>query len=511
MEKETGRLTPESFWDGENREVNEERREPVTDREEELFPAEPDQTEGENEQEEPMRDPFDSNPAEEPEEPMTEEEPEDEEAEDEIKKLIRILAIIGSAVLLVVLIGVIIAFLLLKPGKPAAQESGTQEESMSYQGAELLGVVFGCRDGIAEVYSAADGQTMNFDLNQAKKMTDQYGQPLSVDAVQRGQLVQVQYNSASGQVEMFRLTSRAQDLTDVTGLSLKDGQVAIRDETYVYDDQLICLYRGGDYPVEKVTKEMVVKASVMDGRLYTLQVLFGSGEVQIENIPQEYLGMELVLTPEKGDPVTCTLEKEGQKVTVTEGLVSYRVQSGNLVQDQGQIMVAAGEPAQVLTLKNSGKQEGRILFNINVEGATITIGEDSWKADEELTLPYGEYEALIEAEGFDPVEITLLVKQPYRVYHIDMDITTTKVVVSSSLSGSRLFLNGEYVKTLRGKAETFELEAGTYEFRVENQGYEPMTMKVTVMGNMADQILYFTGFVPVQEPPEESVEESAEQ
>ena len=39
MEKETGRLTPESFWDGENQEVNEERREPVTDREEELVPA----------------------------------------------------------------------------------------------------------------------------------------------------------------------------------------------------------------------------------------------------------------------------------------------------------------------------------------------------------------------------------------------------------------------------------------------------------------------------------------
>ena len=505
MDKKNRDLTPESFWEKEDPEVKEQREAQELFAPETEETAEPSREEPEDRkmrlQEEPSASPVRE------EEEESEADDEDEEPEDEIKKLIRLLAVIGSAVLLVVLLTVILIFV-IKTRRPAVgPDESNGQESLSYEGAELLGVVLSCEENRAVVYDAVSQKTMTFDLTQARTMTDQYGQPLSAANVTAGQIVQVVYNSANGKAETFRLTSRAEEMTEVTGVAvLPDNQIQIGDKTYRYDDQLICRYRGQAWPVAQITPSMVVRASALDDHLYTLQVLYGSGVLSLQNIPKEYIGLELELTPEKGEAVTVVLKEEGQQVTITEGLVSYRVKKENLVENQGQVMVAAGTEPQVLALRTAGQRQGRILLDINALDAVVVIGEDTYPADEEILLPYGEYKAVIQAEGFDPVEITLQVTQPYRRIKVDMNAMTTRVIVSSSLSGSELYVNGELNSTLRGKEVVLELAAGTYRLTVCNEGYEDMTITVEVHANMADQVVYFTGFIPKQTPPPEESE-----
>lgn len=526
MNKKSDKLTPENFWVNDEAEIKEQTE---TEAEaEELFDSVPEAKEEEavseaEEVKEEMREEEieEDIPQEDGEEPMKdsrdsdraltyrgikrEEEEPAEAPEDEIKKLIQLLVIIGGIVLLVVLAAAILIFV-LKTKKPVPDgDSQARTESASYESGEMWGVILSCDASVVKIYDAGSGETRTFDLNQAKNITDQYGQSMSVSLVKKGQIVQVQYNSANNQVEMFRLTSRAKEISGVSGVTVQDNQIIIEGTAYQYDKQLICLYQGKEYPIDQVTPGMIVKAGAIDNHLYTLQVISGSVWLEIQNIPEEYMGLELVLTPEKGEDITQVLEEQNQKVEVPEGLITYCVRKGNRVEEQGKILIVGNGKTQILALKTAGKKQGTIQFDINVtDGVTVTIEEKTYDASEEIVLPYGEYTAVIQAGGSEPMEIALNVTQPYQVMKVDINATTTKAIVSSSLSGTRLLLNGEYKTTLRGKPETFELEAGTYVFLAQNEGYEDMTITVTVRANMADQVIYFTGFQPVQPPIEES-------
>jgi hypothetical protein len=254
-----------------------------------------------------------------------------------------------------------------------------------------------------------------------------------------------------------------------------------------------------------------VNAGAIENHLYTLQILSGSVWLEVQNIPKDYVGAELILTPDKGEEVVQLLSEETHTVEIPEGVFTYRVRKDNKTLEQGQFVAIGNQSSQILALNTTGAQEGTVVFDCNVtEGVSLTIDDLPYDITEEIILSYGDYTALIQAEGSEPMEVDIHVTQPYQVIKVDINATTTKVTVSSSLSGTKLLINGEYQATLRGQAESFDLEAGTYVFLAQNDGYEDMTITVTVKANMADQVIYFTGFQPEQPTVEDSQEQSTE-
>ncbi len=447
--------------------------------------------------------------------PVTENSEAEEDAEDaEIKRLIRILAIAGSAVLLLVLLIVIILFMIMtRRNQPDSESSSVaeSEESKSYYSDELLGVVLDVKGDEVVIYDAAQGETQTFDISSAKRITDQYGEAMDAKNIMRGQLVQVEYNGADNSIEMFRLTAQGAELTNVSGLKIGDGTITVGEKTLTFDENLLCIYRGQDMDPTQITENMVVKISFIGDHVYTLQVLKDVGTIRVQDVPLEYLGMQLKLIPEVGQEVKMVLSNETVEQKLPEGYVDYVVLDETTEKDRGRLLLGGQGTVYVLTFDSEMSQIGIVEFDVNVTTAQIQIGEDVYYTGDEISLPYGEYTAQVLVGGQDSIEVKFVISQPYMIQKVDINDTTTKVIMSSSMSGSKLYIDGEYKATFQGSPLTYELETGVYELRVKNEGYEDKVYAIEVAANMADKVVYFTQFIPLEEDSQDSESASNEE
>ncbi len=452
----------------------------------------------------------------------SEEEQEPESFEDRLRSYIRWM-IVGAAFVCFVILGVAIVSYIDFLQKTEDISVAESESSLQYESAELFGVVTRVNNTVVTVYNTQNGYT-DFNLAGAEKITDEYGIELEIEEIVIGSIVQVRYNRAGRAVELFRYSAQAVTLSQMTGLSLSEGryvsgtsgsqEIEIDRKTYTFDDQLLVFYRGVPVQPEMLTPNMVVDIRILGDHIYSITILCGEGVIKLNSIPMDYFGATMILTPEMGAVQEIPLTQETKFINATEGSTAYRVVTEEDTLCEGVLMVPGEGKNVLLSLLPVEKLKGVLVFDINVSNASIYIDEVEYKPDRSILLPYGDYTATISAEGYSEAAIYVTVEQPYKIITVDMNALKSQLIISSSMSGSRLYIDGALITTMRGKEITVPMNPGTYTIRVENDGYEPLELDITIRANEADRVLFFSGFKKIvvidSEPDsEESSEEES--
>ena len=433
--------------------------------------------------------------------------------DDDIKKLVRLLVIIGvSTIAVLVIAGIIIFKVMTAPGKSAndssqssAVESG--ESSMVYEGSEMTGVVLNVDEELNEVtvYDGANQAETTFSLQNAKSVTDQYGKEMKIGSIQRGQIVEVRYNAANeNAVELFRISAKASALEDISGATVSGNTITIGDAAYTFDDKLVCTYQGKEFDIASLTGQQVFTAQALENHIYTIYVTYSTGTLKLVNQDLDlYAGAELKATPAAGAPVTAAITKDMQPIALLEGLNSIVVTKDSVTVYSGQIFITSGKE-QELTLPNVAEKTGTVKFSLNPTSAEVVINGQTYQNGDEAMLPYGEYTMTVKADAYESLEQTITVGQPYVTASLSLNASKTKVSIESSMANSIVYINGELYDSVPCEVM---LSPGTHEITVSNTGYKDVTMTIQITAGKAEQVLYFSNFEkndPEPEPPESS-------
>lgn len=403
------------------------------------------------------------------------------------------------------------------------QETTRKEASMNEsddieptETVSVSGVICEVNQTTVTLYEAVEGNRYTFDLAGVKRITDAYGMNIPIHDILVGTVAEVRYFAQNNRVELFRISPRCETVSGVSGLVFPadDAEqiLTVNGKDYTYDSELLLTYHGQTFAKSALTPGMVSTLSVLDGHIYSMSVVCGEGTVRLMSIPSDYYGSTLTFTPELGPEMHIPINSgTSSSFAVTEGICHYSVENEEGTWLAGGTLYVPGEGKNVvLTLLPLEQGFGTIRFESNVSTAKIVIDGKEYPCDTEFSLPYGEYEATVEAKGYTAPSIKVTVSQPYQVYVANMNALRSYLVLLSRFQGVVVTIGDEEPIVLNGKEVRVPLLPGTYRIRAEKEGYEPLITNVEIRANEADKILFFTDFklIIVEESKVESEPDS---
>lgn len=432
---------------------------------------------------------------------------------------------LAAAFIVVVFLGVLAVMYISKLQETTLKElsMNESEEVQPTETVTVSGVVCEVKSTVVTVYEAASKQKYSFDLAGVKRITDAYGMTIPIHDILVGSVAEIRYYKENNKVELFRFSPRSENISDISGMVFPaedEPQVfSIDGREYTFDSELQLNYHGETFERSALTENMVFSISALDGHIYAINVICGEGTIRLMSIPADYYGTTMVIMPELGPRQRIAINSNtSSSFAVTEGVCRYEVEKEDgSVLAGGSIYVPGSGKNAVLTLLPLEQNVGTIRFQSNVSTAKIVIDGKEYPCDTEFSLPYGEYEATVEAKGYTAPTLKVIVSQPYQVYVANMNALRSYLVLLSRFQGVTVTIGNEEPIVLRGQEVRVPLLPGTYKVVAEKEGYEPLETEVVIGANEADKILFFTDFKLIiteeskaeQESENESVFESS--
>ncbi|MBO4888368.1 MAG: hypothetical protein J5589_08670 [Firmicutes bacterium] len=444
-------------------------------------------------------------PIEIPEEFENDEE-EDEETPEQKKKKIILYSVLGGIILLLV---ILIAILLATNNKPSDKQQNSQQSSAVDSTARptdihtMTGVVIrmDTNNGTILLYDAEKKTEKSFTLNRKEFPK------VSLDNIRIGDIIDLKYDALLDNApSAINKNKKAETISDVSGVNMTDKQVAIDGKVYTFDDQLICQYQGKDYDRSKITKSTRFDAVVLDGHLYTIRITAATGTFILENL-KDYYGAQVKLTPADGEEQSVIINDKEMSFELLEGSVDVEVTMDQKSVYTGKSFVTAGTENR-LRLPNIEAKKGKVIFDVSIDDddvePVVMVAGRNYGTGTEIDFEYGDYSAMVTAEGYETATVQFKVEQPYQQVTIEMKKKLVKVILSSTPFGVELFVDGIPKGIMQQDGLEMEMEYGEYQFTAFLEGYEPQYRSVTLDKDSGTVYIAFY----MEKLPEESSESS---
>lgn len=409
----------------------------------------------------------------------------DDEEEERSKKPLIIGIICGILVLLLVVV-IVWAYNRGEDKEPVDQSSVIMLQQKS-----VSGVVTGID---------ANNQTiLIYDANSKKEVSLSAKQTPSVlNGVAVGDVVDVSYELGTiSEIKKLTHSQTVNVLKDVTDAVPNGSIISIDDHTYYIDEKLICLYQGQAFDVNSISKNTVYTAKALGDHIYTIEVTYATGSLKLENL-SEYTNATLILNPINGDPIEMVISGSMDSVDIQEGSVEIQIKNDKETLYTGKVFISAGKE-NTLKLPSVKDKKGKVVFDSNVEEEmTILVNGQEYKGVDEVELAYGKYTGIFTAPGYEEVELEFEISQPYQQVQVEFEESTTLVTISASLWGVSLYVDGVYQGELEGDSIAVRLAPGGHSITCTRTGYQDQHQSIMILDGMDDQMLYFSGFVAIQ-------------
>jgi len=410
----------------------------------------------------------------------------DDEEEEKSKKPLIIGIICGVIVLVLV---AIIVWAFNRDGSKEPVDAGS---SMIQQQKMVTGVVTGI-DSVNQtilVYDAKSGKETSLDVKEMAALLND----LAV-----GDVVDVEYEVGTANV-VSKLTKSQSTITmnDVKNAVPNGSIIDINGHTYYIDDKLVCLYQGQAFDMKMISKNTTYNAVALDDHIYTIVVTYATGTLKIENL-NEYVNATIVLVPATGDRIEMLITGSMEPIDIQEGSVEIQIKNDKETLYTGKTFISAGKE-NTLKLPSVKDQKGKVVFNSNIdEEMTVMVNGQEYKGTDEVELAYGDYTGIFTAPGYEDVEMEFKISQPYQQVNVTFEENTTLVTISTSLWGVSLYVDGVYQGELEGNSIAVNLAPGPHSVTCTRTGYYDQHQSIMILEGMDDQMLYFSGFVAIEE------------
>ena len=349
------------------------------------------------------------------------------------------------------------------------------------------------------------GRRYTLSVSGSSRFYDKYGQTLSLDQVETGELVDITFLKSDKHLTTLQLSTQAWTYESISRYEFNNvkGEVTVGSEIFKLTSNTQYLSEGRVIESMDLNPADVLRFSGIGNQVLSVRVEKGHGYLRLEN-DENFVGGWI----EVGQAVIQRISQD-MLVLVPEGSydvnVSYRGGGGtkSVVINRNQETVL-----DIGDLEIPEPQSGMVLFALNPSTAELYIDGAQVDASGPVTLEYGLHQLIARAEGYQSLTQYFHVGQESAGLNVELDpYESTSEENSSSATESsepestaepvtnyykvyidapekaQVYLDGSYV----GIAPcSFEKAAGTHVITLRRTGYTTRSYTIEVDSEQKD-------------------------
>ena len=257
--------------------------------------------------------------------------------------------------------------------------------------------------------------TLNFDG--ATTYQDKYAQPLALDQVRRGAVVDISFMHARKRLNSLQVNGEAFAFTDVEDLLVPadSRQLFLMGENYTMDQKAVILTADG--PGEAMDLNVVDKLMVcgVGHTVYSISVQNSHGYLRLEN-DEHFVGGFI----EIGDNRVYQISRDmllAVPVGTYDVTVSNKGSAGTT-----QVNVSKGQEVSIdVSPWVSKPKYGKVLFTSTPSDAEIFIDGNKIERGKDTELSYGIHLMVAQADGYNTVKRYIRVAQEMAQLNVTLD------------------------------------------------------------------------------------------
>ena len=349
------------------------------------------------------------------------------------------------------------------------------------------------------------GRRYTLSLSGSSRFYDKYGQSLSSNQVETGEVVDITFLKSEKHLTTLQLSTQAWTYEDISRYEFNNvkGEVTIGSEIFKLTSNTQYLSEGRVIESMDLNPADVLCFSGIGTQVLSVRVEKGHGYLRLQN-DENFVGGWI----EVGQAVIQRISQD-MLVLVPEGSydvnVSYRGGGGTkkvVINRNQETVLDIGD------LEIPEPQSGMVLFALNPSTAELYIDGTQVDASGPITLEYGLHQLIARAEGYQSITQYFNVGQASAGLNVELDpyessevgssssatespepestaepITTYYKVYIDAPEKAQVYLDGSYV----GMAPcSFQKTAGTHVITLRRAGYTTRSYTIEVDSEQKD-------------------------
>ena len=351
------------------------------------------------------------------------------------------------------------------------------------------------------------GRRYTLSMDGTTRLYDRYGEAISIEQIQKGDIVDVTFLKSKKHLTSMQLSSRSWTYSDAAWYEFDAGrgEVTIGEEVYKLTSNTQYLSAGRSVELMDLNPADILSFQGIGSQVLSVRVERGHGYLRLVN-DEKFVGGWI----EVGEALIQRIT-EDMLLLVPEG--SYQVNISN--RGGGGIKsvdIARNEEAvlDIGDLEIPEPQTGMVLFSLTPADADLYIDGEIADASGPVTLEYGLHQMIVRAEGYQSITQYIRVAQESASFAIEMEAVGTDIEEEESSTDPdatespnpvtnyykvyidapekvEVYLDGHYVGI---SPCSFRKEEGAHVIILRKEGYE--TRSYTIQVDDAEKDMSFS-------------------
>lgn len=366
------------------------------------------------------------------------------------------------------------------------------------------------------------GRKYTLSLDGTTRLYDKYGESISVEQVELGDIVDVTFLKTKKHLTTLQLSARAWSYADAEHYEINAvrGEISIGSDTYKITSNTQFLSEGRAIEVMDISASDVLSFQGIGSQVLTVRVEKGHGYLRLAN-DENFVGGWIEIGESQIQRIT-----EDMLLVVPEG--SYQVNISNNGGGGIKSVIINRNEETVLDIGDLEIPEpltGMVLFSLSPSTAELYIDGTKTDASAPVTLEYGLHQLIVRAEGYQSITKYIRVAQESAGIDVVLDAVGNEEEDSSQASsstadtatgyykvyvdapeGAEIYVDGNYVGI---SPCSFKKVSGSHIVILRRTGYE--TRSYTVQIDNEDKDISYSFAELVQSAPASSEEDEEQQ
>ena len=343
------------------------------------------------------------------------------------------------------------------------------------------------------------GRRYTLSMDGTTRLYDRYGEAISIEQIQKGDIVDVTFLKSKKHLTSMQLSSRSWTYSDAAWYEFDAGrgEVTIGEEVYKLTSNTQYLSAGRSVELMDLNPADILSFQGIGSQVLSVRVERGHGYLRLVN-DEKFVGGWI----EVGEALIQRIT-EDMLLLVPEG--SYQVNISNKGGGGIKSVQISRNEETVLDigdLEVPEPQTGMVLFSVSPSEAELYVDGARVDASTPLSLEYGLHQLIARAQGYHSITQYIRVAQESLAFDLVLEATedgTEEEISSSSTEssssepvdtttdyykvyvdtpvGAEVYLDGNYV----GIAPcSFKKTAGTHVIILRKSGYETRSYTVEI-------------------------------
>jgi len=339
--------------------------------------------------------------------------------------------------------------------------------------------------GIAESYT--------LDVVGTSTFADKYGQPMALNQLKPGDVVEVTYIQEIMRLNSMQQASQAFIIQEAEKYALDwdRHEVTIGKSGYRLTENTLIFSDGKQITSMELNEADILSFRGMGSSIYSIVVEKGHGYLRLEN-DADFIGGFIEVGQSKITRIT-----EDMLLTVPEGAYQVTISHNG---GGGTKQVNIGRNQEVTLdigdLEVVQAQYGSVLFSTDLEAVSVYVDGKLINHERPISLQYGIHQVIAKAEGYETLTGYFKVSKPTQ--NVDLALNKKEVeteketkeykVYIDKPEGVEVYLDGNYI----GIAPvSFKKEAGSHTITLRKSGYETRSYTINVDKEEKDSTFTF--------------------